>query len=63
MCQVELPARAETVPHDHTDDQVEDTDAFLRGSGWVVMDRASLPVRAGQFVGGDGQVSSAGPRW
>lgn len=55
--QVELPANAETVLHSHTHDQVEDTYAFLRGSGWLVVDDERVPVRPGQFaaVGIDSQ--------
>lgn len=48
--QVELPAHAETVLHDHTHDQVEDTYAFLRGSGWLVVDDEQVAVVPGQFA-------------
>lgn len=48
--QVELPAHAETVLHDHAADQVEDTYAFLRGSGWLVVDDEHVPVVPGQFA-------------
>jgi len=48
--QVELPAHAATVLHDHADDHVEDTYAFLRGSGWLVVDDEQVPVGPGQFA-------------
>ena len=48
--QVELPPHAETVLHDHVDDQVEDAYAFLRGSGWLVVDDETVAVKPGQFV-------------
>lgn len=48
--QIELPPGAETVRHDHLDDQVEDVYAFLRGSGWVVVDDEQVPVAPGEFV-------------
>lgn len=47
---VDLPPGAETVRHDHRDDQVEDVYAFLRGTGWVVVDGEQVPVKPGQFV-------------
>jgi quercetin dioxygenase-like cupin family protein len=50
LYQVELPAGAETVPHDHRDDHAEDAYAVLRGGGWVVVDGEETPVGPGQFV-------------
>lgn len=47
---VELPPGAETVLHDHVADQVEDVYAFLRGSGWVIVDGEPVAVRPTQFV-------------
>jgi len=51
LYQVELPADAETVPHDHRDDQAEDAYAIVRGSGWLVVDDEETPVAPGQFIG------------
>ncbi len=48
--QVELPPGAETVRHDHLDDQVEDVYAILRGGGWVIVDDKPVPVEPGQFI-------------
>jgi uncharacterized cupin superfamily protein len=48
--QVELPAGAETVPHDHRDDGAEDMYAVICGSGVVVVDGAEVAVRPGHFV-------------
>lgn len=48
--QVELPPWAETVCHNHIDDDVEDVYAFLRGGGWVVVDDEQVSVGPGQFV-------------
>lgn len=48
--QVELPANAETVLHDHSTDEVEDTYAFLRGTGWVLVDEKAVAVKPGLFV-------------
>lgn len=48
--QVELPPDGQTVLHAHTDDQVEDTYAFLGGNGWLVVDGEHVPVRPGQFA-------------
>jgi uncharacterized cupin superfamily protein len=48
--QVDLPPGAETVRHDHLDDQVEDVYAILRGEGWVLVDDEQIPVGPGQFV-------------
>ena len=48
--QVELPPYGETVLHDHEEDQVEDTYAFLSGSGWLVVDDETVEVAPGQFA-------------
>jgi mannose-6-phosphate isomerase-like protein (cupin superfamily) len=48
--QIELPPGAETVPHDHINDQAEDVYAFIRGHGTVVVDREEVPVGPGQFI-------------
>lgn len=48
--QVELPPNAETVLHDHLEDQVEDVYAILRGTGWVWVDGEEVPIGPGQFV-------------
>ena len=48
--QVELPPHEQTVLHDHVDDQVEDSYAFLRGDGWLVVDDEVVPVGPGQFA-------------
>jgi quercetin dioxygenase-like cupin family protein len=50
MYQVELPAGTETVPHDHLEDRAEDAYAFIRGSGWVIVDGQEVPVGSGDFV-------------
>jgi mannose-6-phosphate isomerase-like protein (cupin superfamily) len=51
--QVELPPGAETVLHNHSADQVEDVYAFLRGSGWVVVDGEPVAVESKEFVAVD----------
>lgn len=48
--QVDLPPGAETVPHDHVVDRVEDVYAVLAGGGWVVVDGEAVPVQPGQYV-------------
>jgi len=49
--QVDLPPGAETVRHDHLDDQVEDMYAFIKGSGWLVVgDEKEIRVTAGEFA-------------
>jgi len=48
--QVDLPPGAETVPHDHVVDRVEDVYAVLAGDGWVVVDGETVPVRPGHYV-------------
>jgi mannose-6-phosphate isomerase-like protein (cupin superfamily) len=51
--QVELPPNEQTVLHDHVNDQVEDTYAFVRGDGWLVVDDELVPVQSGQFAAVD----------
>ncbi|UEA61778.1 hypothetical protein LK459_20770 [Gordonia otitidis] len=51
--QVELPAHAETVTHDHTDDRNDDVYAIISGSGWVVVDDTPYPITPGQFISVD----------
>jgi uncharacterized cupin superfamily protein len=48
--QVELPPGEQTVSHDHLDDGEEDVYAITRGTGWLVVDGAEVPVAAGQFI-------------
>jgi mannose-6-phosphate isomerase-like protein (cupin superfamily) len=48
--QVELPAWAETVQHDHRDDGAEDVYAILRGTGWLLVDDEEVPIGPGQFI-------------
>ena len=50
LYQVELPAGAETVRHDHRDDQAQDAYAVLRGSGVVIVDEQAVPVGPGDFI-------------
>lgn len=50
---VELPPGAATTPHDHVQDQVEDVYAFLRGSGWVMVDDEPVAVEPSLFVAVD----------
>jgi mannose-6-phosphate isomerase-like protein (cupin superfamily) len=47
---VELPPGAETVPHDHREDKVEDMYAFVEGTGWLVVDGREVSVTAGEFA-------------
>jgi uncharacterized cupin superfamily protein len=47
---VDLPPDAETVRHDHLDDQVEDMYAFIQGSGWLVVGDREVRVAAGEFA-------------
>ncbi|MGU3433211.1 cupin [Actinomycetes bacterium M1A6_2h] len=51
--QVELPAGAETVRHDHVDDRNEDVYAVISGSGWVVVDDVPTRVGPGHFISVD----------
>ena len=48
--QVELPAGAETVPHNHLDDRNDDVYAVLASGGWVVIDGEAAPIAPGQFI-------------
>ena len=48
--QVELPAGAETVRHDHGDDGAEDMYAVIRGNGVVIVDGEEIDVGPGRFV-------------
>ncbi|MGH8163327.1 MAG: cupin domain-containing protein [Rhodanobacteraceae bacterium] len=50
LYQVELPAGAQTVRHDHRDDRAEDAYAVLRGSGVVVIDDEEVEVGPGDFI-------------
>jgi uncharacterized cupin superfamily protein len=50
LYQVELPAAAETVSHDHIEDGAEDAYAVLHGSGVVVVDDREVPVGPGDFI-------------
>ena len=50
LYQVELPPRAETIPHDHIDDGAEDVYAVIRGEGIVFVDGEGVPVKTGQFI-------------
>jgi mannose-6-phosphate isomerase-like protein (cupin superfamily) len=50
LYQVELPAGAASVEHDHTGDGAEDVYAVLAGRGAVLVDGVSLPVGPGDFV-------------
>lgn len=51
--QVELPAGAETVRHDHLDDQVEDMYAVIAGSGWLIVGAEELAIAPGDFLAVD----------
>jgi uncharacterized cupin superfamily protein len=48
--QVELPAGAQTVAHDHADDRAEDVYAAIRGAGVVVVDGEEVGIGPGTFV-------------
>jgi quercetin dioxygenase-like cupin family protein len=50
LYQVELPAGAATVRHDHRDDGAEDAYAVLHGSGVVVVDDQEVSVGPGDFI-------------
>jgi mannose-6-phosphate isomerase-like protein (cupin superfamily) len=50
LYQIELPAGAETVAHDHLGDGAEDAYAFVRGTGVVVIDDHEVAVGPGEFV-------------
>jgi uncharacterized cupin superfamily protein len=47
---VDLPPDAETVRHDHVDEEVEDMYAFIEGSGWLVVGDQEVRVAAGEFA-------------
>jgi quercetin dioxygenase-like cupin family protein len=47
LYQVDLPAGAETVPHDHRHEGVEDAYVVVRGSGWLVVDGDDVPLAEG----------------
>lgn len=47
LYRVDLPAGAETVPHDHHEDGVEDAYVLVHGSGWLVVDGDTVPLVAG----------------
>ena len=48
--EVELLPGAETVRHDHLDDQVRDVYAILRGGGWLLVDDEEVALGPGEFV-------------
>jgi uncharacterized cupin superfamily protein len=48
--QVELPPGAETVTHDHADDDAEDVYAAVSGSGVVVVDGDEVSIAPGTFI-------------
>jgi quercetin dioxygenase-like cupin family protein len=48
--QVELPAGARTVAHDHADDGAEDVYAAIRGGGTVVVDGEEVLFAPGEFI-------------
>ena len=50
LYQVDLPAGAATVRHDHLDDGAEDVYAVVGGTGVVVVDGESVDVGPGRFV-------------
>lgn len=50
LYQVELPAGAQTVSHDHRDDRAQDAYAVLCGGGVVVVDGEEVPVTPGDFI-------------
>ena len=50
MYQVELPPEAETEPHDHLSDEVEDAYAIIRGRGWLIVDDQEHVLEPGHFV-------------
>jgi len=50
LYQVELPAGAVTVEHDHIEDRAEDVYAVLRGRGAVLVDGHEVLIGPGQFV-------------
>ena len=48
--QVELPAGAETVRHNHAVDGAEDVYAVLSGTGTVIVDDEDVAIGPGQFI-------------
>jgi mannose-6-phosphate isomerase-like protein (cupin superfamily) len=50
LYQVELPAGAQTVPHNHVDDGAEDAYAVISGAGAVVVDDREVAVGPGDFI-------------
>jgi uncharacterized cupin superfamily protein len=48
--QVELPPGAETVRHNHADDEAEDVYAVVHGTGTVIVDGQEVSVGPGQFI-------------
>lgn len=50
MYKVELPAGANTEPHDHFHDEVEDAYAIIGGDGLLVVDGEEVPLTVGHFV-------------
>ena len=48
--QVELPPRAHSVEHDHSDDGAEDMYAVIQGTGHLAVDGENVPVSPGTFV-------------
>lgn len=59
LYEVDLPAGAATVPHDHRDDHAEDAYVVVRGSGWLVVDGAETALVAGDSAG----VTEEPERW
>ena len=50
LYQVELPAGAETVRHNHADDGAEDVYAVISGTGTVIVDDEAVTIGPGQFI-------------
>lgn len=50
MYRVDLPADAQTTPHDHQEDNIEDAYAIVHGSGWLIVDGKHHPLEEGHFV-------------
>jgi quercetin dioxygenase-like cupin family protein len=59
LYQVDLPAGAETVSHDHSHEGVEDAYVVVRGSGWLVVDGDEVPLAAGSAA----SVTPGATRW
>ena len=51
LYEVDLPAGATTVPHDHRQDDAEDAYVVVRGSGWLVVDGVETALAAGHAAG------------